>query len=148
MASVVSGEGQVLGRLRVPAQLGTAEFHIRDGQLATEDGSVRRVAAWDGDIPLLPNPNRLALRGIHPNPFNPKTTIEFGVAPAGRIEAKIYDVRGRLVRALADEVLATGWYQRDWDGADNGGRSVGSGVYFLVLRGGDRVVTGKLTVVR
>ena len=67
-----------------------------------------------------------------PNPFNPATTIAYGV-PAGasvQVTLKVYNLRGRLVRTLVDEVRVPGAYIVFWDGTDEVGRQVSSGVYF------------------
>jgi hypothetical protein len=71
------------------------------------------------------------LSGAYPNPFNPSTTIEYGVREAGRASIRVYSVSGRLVRTLLDEELAAG----DsgvvvWDGEDETGNRCASGVYF------------------
>ena len=84
-------------------------------------------------------PARTALKAATPNPFNPSTTVSFEVAGEGRTELAIHDLRGRRVRTLVDEHLAHGTYDRVWDGRDDAGRRVESGVYFVrLLAGGER----------
>jgi hypothetical protein len=85
---------------------------------------------------------------VHQNPLDPRTTIEFGVVQTGRAEARIYDTRGQLVRLLFDDVLAPGWYVRQWDGRDTEGRQVGRGAYLLELRRDGRTVTEQLMIAR
>ena len=65
----------------------------------------------------------------YPNPFNPKTTIYFQLAKAGRVSLKIYDVRGRLVRTLVDEHRKPGYYEETWAGKDDRGHGMASSVY-------------------
>jgi hypothetical protein len=73
----------------------------------------------------------LELLAAAPNPFNPATTIRFGLGePGGPVAIRIFDAGGRLVRALADEVLPPGLHAVVWDGRNDGGRAVASGVYF------------------
>lgn len=85
----------------------------------------------------------------HPNPFNPSTTIEFSVPAQARATLKIYDVAGRLVRTLVDEVKAPGRrYSVVWDGRDRSGREVSSGLYFYRLETGDWEETRKLVIIR
>jgi hypothetical protein len=60
--------------------------------------------------------------------------VDLGVAKSGRVEVKVYDVSGRLVRTLADRQFAPGKYTLTWDGTDNGGRQVARGVYFTQVR--------------
>jgi hypothetical protein len=65
-----------------------------------------------------------------PNPFNPITTITYDVATPGNVRIAIYDVAGRLVRTLVDESAPAGRFDAVWDGRDNRGAAVHSGVYF------------------
>lgn len=78
-----------------------------------------------------------ALHGAVPNPFNPSTRINYSLAEAGKVQLAIYDVAGRLVRTLVDDVLAAGDHQVRWDGRNDSGRTVASGAYFSILRSGD-----------
>ena len=71
-----------------------------------------------------------------PNPFNPVTKIEFGLAAPAAVSLRIYDAAGRLVRVLEEGALAAGRYTRIWDGRDTGGSRVSSGVYFYRLDAG------------
>jgi hypothetical protein len=83
-----------------------------------------------------------------PNPFNPSTTISFGVASPGRVTLSIYDVSGRLVRTLVDEPRSAGLYRQNWDGRNAGGAAVSSGVYFYRLRAGTFLETKKMVLAR
>jgi predicted outer membrane repeat protein len=74
-----------------------------------------------------------ALHPCHPNPFNPKTTVDFSLERPGLVRILIHDLRGQLVRVLVDEAFATGRHQQEWSGLDNTGRRVPSGVYFVTL---------------
>jgi len=69
-----------------------------------------------------------------PNPFQPSTSIEFGVPTAGRVSLRIFDTAGRLVRTLLDEKREPGRYREAWDGRDASGRAAASGVYFYRLQ--------------
>lgn len=68
-----------------------------------------------------------------PNPFNPETTIGYSVSRAGRVEIRIYGVRGRLVRRFVTRVNTPGRYSVRWDGRDDSGRQLSSGVYFYEI---------------
>jgi hypothetical protein len=84
-----------------------------------------------------------------PNPFNPKTTVHFGVTTRGPAQLVIYDVRGRVVRVLVDEPdIAPGIHQAAWDGRDDQGRAVASGVYLAQLRAGLQIINATMTLVR
>ena len=68
-----------------------------------------------------------------PNPFSPETHIAFELPLGGRAELQIYDVRGRLIRTLLDAKRPAGLQSVRWDGRDETGRAVASGVYFYSL---------------
>jgi hypothetical protein len=79
---------------------------------------------------------RLVLEQNSPNPFNPTTTIRFVLPAKEHVRLAIYDTGGRLVRTLADEVRGRGPNELLWDGLDNNGSAVSSGVYFYRLEAG------------
>jgi hypothetical protein len=66
----------------------------------------------------------------YPNPFNPLTTIKFGVREEGVVKIKIYNAAGQIVKTLVDEVFEPGMYSRDWKGTNDRGAAVASGIYF------------------
>jgi predicted GH43/DUF377 family glycosyl hydrolase len=78
-------------------------------------------------------PTVFALHQNYPNPFNPSTMINFDVPRDAQLTVKIYDALGREVRTLLEGHLATGAHHTVWDGKDNHGVSMGSGVYFVKL---------------
>lgn len=88
---------------------------------------------------LLPN---------HPNPFNPSTTVALRLATAGDVRLTVRDLRGALVRTLHQGHLPAGAHSRVWDGLNQDGAAVASGVYLLVLEGGGHAVTGKMLLVK
>lgn len=98
------------------------------------------VQGWVTDVPA-----RAALEPVllpcAPNPFNPRTTLRFELPSAGPVRLDVYDVAGRLVRSLVDETRAAGSHEVDWDGRDEAGNEVGSGVYLarLEFAGSSRV---------
>jgi len=69
----------------------------------------------------------------YPNPFNPSTTIHFDLSKASRVQLNIYDLTGRLVKTLLDEVRPAGSHQVIWNGTDRDGNVVATGVYFYSL---------------
>jgi hypothetical protein len=84
----------------------------------------------------------------HPNPFNPSTTIRFGLPVASAIALRIYDVSGRAVRTLAHGPRAAGDYDLAWDGRDDRGTAVAAGVYFYRLSSGSETLTRKMILVK
>jgi hypothetical protein len=84
------------------------------------------------DLPDLPA--RDSLGGCFPNPFNPLTKIRFELAHSTAVDLKIYDLQGRLIRVLAaNEVLEAGRYEAEWNGRDERGAQVATGVYLYRL---------------
>ena len=80
-----------------------------------------------------PVPEAAYLEQNVPNPFNPTTTISFGLARGGVVSLRVYDVAGKLVRTLVDGARPAGHHQEEWDGRDGKGTAVSSGVYFYRL---------------
>jgi flagellar hook assembly protein FlgD len=93
-------------------------------------------------------PTQFALHRNFPNPFNPSTTLRFDLPQAGMVELTIYDVTGRRVRTLVRETLAAGRQEVVWQGRDDGGRQVASGVYLYKLKAGSYVETRRMTLVK
>ena len=108
--------------------------------------TIDTVTAVNDDAGALPKATTIA--AIYPNPFNPRTTIEFELAETGAIELAIYDVGGRLVRVMDSGSRAAGRYQATWDGQDNDGRAVPTGTYFCRLNTAQGSQTRKLTLAR
>jgi hypothetical protein len=80
-------------------------------------------------VPTTPLPKHLSMSAA-PNPFNPATEISFAIPTSGQAKIAIYDAHGARVHTLLDESLSAGWHQRVWNGRDDRGKSVASGVYF------------------
>lgn len=93
-------------------------------------------------------PEKTALLGNFPNPFNPETQIAFALAEATDPVISIYDVRGTLVRREELGTLGPGIHEWMWGGRDSKGENLGSGVYFVVLKAGRVVEKRKLTLIK
>jgi hypothetical protein len=94
-------------------------------------------------------PKVFSLSQNYPNPFNPSTTIQYDIAATSGtipVEINIYDVRGRLVRKLVDQVKEPGRYQVHWNGRDDRGEAASSGIYLYSLMAGDERFTRKMTI--
>ena len=86
--------------------------------------------------------------GNFPNPFNPQTTISFDLAADHEVALRVYSTRGLLVRRLLDGPQNAGRHHVIWDGRDNRGQSVASGVYFYRLVIGDETFGGKMVLTK
>ena len=78
-------------------------------------------------------PAEFALMQNYPNPFNPQTAIEFSLSVNGIADIKIYDITGSLVKILAAGYYTSGHYSIEWNGANDFGIPVSSGIYFCAL---------------
>ena len=81
-----------------------------------------------------PLPTEAELRQNFPNPFNPSTTISFTVPDSRQVELEVFDLLGRRIQLLVDGSLAAGSHSVIWDGSDQVGRRVASGMYLYRLR--------------
>jgi hypothetical protein len=83
-----------------------------------------------------------------PNPFNPMTTIKFSITDPVYLELAIFNVRGERIRTLVSEMRTPGVYSEVWDGRDDSGGHVASGVYLYRLINGDHHQTAKMLLVK
>jgi predicted outer membrane repeat protein len=95
-----------------------------------------------------PAPAASALGAPYPNPFNPTVTIVYQIETGQRVTLEIYDVGGRLVRSLVDEVRNSGVHESVWDGTDRTGARAASGVYLVKLVAGTTVDNRKITLLK
>lgn len=96
-----------------------------------------------------PAPEGVVLHPAAPNPFNPATFLRFELAGDAEVDLRIYDASGRLVRTLArGRTYAAGEHRLRWNGLDDRGLALGSGVYLARIGVGDLVRTQRLTLVR
>ncbi|UCG50801.1 MAG: T9SS type A sorting domain-containing protein [Candidatus Latescibacterota bacterium] len=84
----------------------------------------------------------------YPNPFNPETRIRFTLPENGLVTLRVYDVSGRLVKTVVAKEMPGGSHTVTWDGTNNSGESVASGVYFYRLSAGERIATRKMVLLR
>lgn len=94
------------------------------------------------------NPRHFMLNQNYPNPFNPETVISYTLPKSGVVELDVYNIIGQRVRRLVNKYRAAGTYRVIWDGLDDSGNRVVSGVYFYQLRTGSSVFTRKMVLVR
>lgn len=80
----------------------------------------------------------------HPNPFNPITNIEYQVRKNAHVSIKVYDILGREIKTLVSKNLGIGTYGVEWDGRDNSGNQVASGLYIYRMIADDFVASYKM----
>ncbi|MGH2569725.1 MAG: S8 family serine peptidase, partial [bacterium] len=93
-----------------------------------------------------PAPESFRLSAMTPNPFRDATEVRYTVPEPAGVRIEVYDVRGRLVRALVDRPVSAGEFRATWDGRDGAGRPASPGIYFVRLTapGVERTVKGVL----
>ncbi len=93
-------------------------------------------------------PQSFTLSQNYPNPFNPQTTLRFDLPRSEEIDLAVYNLTGQKVATLAHGLREAGAYTLRWDGRDDDGRALASGVYLYRLTAGDRAATRKLLLLR
>ena len=93
-------------------------------------------------------PDRIQLYPNYPNPFNPITNIAFSLSKHSLVDLKIVDIEGRQIRHLLSNGFAAGRHGVSWNGTNDLGTAVGSGIYFMVLRAEGKVLSQKLSLIR
>ena len=88
------------------------------------------------------------LAGNYPNPFNPETTIAFSLENASSVMLEIYNIKGQKVKTIANEYMDKGRHSIVWNGRDNAGRKVSSGVYLYRLRAGKEEFNSKMILMK
>lgn len=109
-----------------------------DGNSSLEPGDT--VEASGGEARLSPS--------IYPNPLNPRTEVSFSLDRGGRVRVTVYDVQGRLVKTLMDEVLSPGEHRTRWDGSDQRNQPVPSGVYLIRIQTAQGEATRRATLIK
>jgi hypothetical protein len=142
--------------LEAPDSIGNALVH----RLATRpaDGTIAAATYGKGIYSIFtglstavdetPQTGRTVLAQNYPNPFNPQTTIHYEISASGQIDLTVFDVAGRRVKTLASGFVEAGQHDAQWDGRDEAGERVASGVYLYRLRAGDHVETKRMVMVK
>ncbi len=89
-----------------------------------------------------------SLRRIYPNPFNPATTIQFNLEKKDRVQILIYNVAGKLIKKLVDKNMVEGQHEVAWNGKDETGKLVSSGIYFCLMKTEEYSETKKMVLLR
>jgi hypothetical protein len=123
------------------------------GSVPARSHHMHDILVWLGNQPPTPvaaTPTyRNTLSQNYPNPFNPQTTIDFTVKELAPVSVKIYNVRGQLVKTLVDDRFAPGiTHTVSWDGRNNAGQQVSSGVYFYKLVTNSFTQTKKMVLLK
>ena len=123
-----------------------AAFDLAEGYIASSGEQIKAVAQLSSARLV---PRQYALFANFPNPFNPSTSIEYALPEAAEVALVIYDVLGQTVQTLvANQLQGAGYYHLTWDGRDQAGHSVSSGMYFYRLATQDFEQTRKMILLK
>ncbi len=120
-----------------PSDISKANFSI--AQTSSGEGT---AMAKSGNISTA-LPDEFILKASYPNPFNPQTTLTYGVAETRHVSLSIYDMLGRQIEVLVEAEQEPGWYQIVWNGED-----VPSGVYSAIFKTGEKRFVQRLTLMK
>ncbi len=133
--------------LKVLLKDGTsASIALEDIQKITFSGTVD-VGQKDADN-VQKIVNTFMLFQNYPNPFNPVTTIEYKLPRSGRVEIRIFNVTGQLIKSMDFKSQEPGAHKIEWNGKDNRGRVVSSGLYLYQVKFEDFILLKKMMFVK
>jgi len=141
----LSGAVMPAGETEMFSVSGLEDFEMERLQLGSADGQLVQAAMASEEDVL---PSSYILEQNYPNPFNPETNIEFSLPQAARMKLTVFNVLGQSVNDLVDGELPRGVHTVVWDGTDNNGRAVSSGVYFYRLETDTQQMTRKMMLLK
>ncbi|UCH11085.1 MAG: T9SS type A sorting domain-containing protein, partial [Fidelibacterota bacterium] len=136
----ISAKEMTLVTMTLKAKVSDPE-EISISSVSLVDGNGRLSEAIMGSASALPA--EFALSQNYPNPFNPTTNISFSLPFEGQVKLAVYNLLGQEITTLASGLMDAGMYKAVWNGLDNSGRSVSTGMYFYRLMVDNRVVDTK-----
>ena len=148
-------EGSIICVDNITVQTGSSLTAYDYGQIKEGDGTTTLTPGGDGtitlpieifDIDVLPT--QFIIEPAYPNPFNPSTTIRYGIPNTKEVTISIYDLRGRLVSILFKAEQHAGWYEITWNGLVNDGSLACAGMYFYKIIAGNEIKTSKISLVK
>jgi hypothetical protein len=118
-----------------------------DDQIKIVAGDPEQVALAVDEI-LATIPEELSLDGNYPNPFNPVTTIRFGLPEPRNVRVTVVNLLGQEITELVNGWRDMGRYEVVWQGVDRSGKAVASGMYFTVLSDGNKIIVQKMLLLK
>lgn len=100
------------------------------------------------DDEIINIPDEFSLEQNYPNPFNPKTVIQYRLSLTENVELSIYNTLGQKIKTLVNQKQTAGFHQVQWDGKNDAGVQVSSGIYWYRLKAGSFVQTRKMLLVK
>ncbi len=118
------------------------------GTIYFDDLSAEVIQSATGIAAQQGLPKTYELQQNYPNPFNPTTNIQFAVPRESQVTLTIYNILGQKVRTLVDDNRAAGRFEIVWDGKDDHGATVGTGLYLYRLQAGDHAIVRKMLLLK
>jgi hypothetical protein len=148
-------EGSKICADEITVQSGSSFTAYDYGQIKEGDCTTTLTPGGDGTVTLPIEltdieslPTQFTIEPAYPNPFNPSTTIRYGIPNTQEVTILIYDLRGRLVSILFKAEQPAGWYEITWNGQINDGSIAPAGMYFYKIIAGDKIRTSKISLVK
>ena len=134
----------------------TTVFIQNDADMSIPNGKMRNkvmqtaqaIVENDAGVAIGDTRSALYLGQSSPNPFAAETSIDYSLGQAGRVHFSIYSATGQLVRTVVDSDMTPGTYTARWDGRDDRGQEVGSGMYYYRLQLGDQARNGRMVLLK
>ncbi|HEX9971063.1 MAG TPA: FlgD immunoglobulin-like domain containing protein, partial [bacterium] len=149
--------GATWGKFDLPAEavgenfIGGVFLNKDWGYFFILSGKYLRFEHQETEVALRPGENmpiNFNLSQNYPNPFNPTTTITFSVPQIERVSLKVYNLMGAEIKTLVDGVISVGSHSVIWDGTDNFGQKVTSGLYLYTLQIGNQQIAKRMVLVK
>ena len=120
------------------------EIEIEKAEIADADGRVMNIEMKANAV----IPSSFALHQNHPNPFNPVTEIRFDLDTQVRVTLSVYNILGQEIIRLADQDFPAGSHTVIWDGTDEYGQAVASGIYLYRIQAGEQTASRKMVLMK
>jgi hypothetical protein len=122
-------------------------FELTNALVTDKENNISQIAKLSS-ITAKATPQVYSLSKNYPNPFNPTTTIEYAIPSNGKVELVVYNMAGQKVRTMVNETKEAGFFKAVWDGRNDRGETVASGLYFYKLVSGKFNKIEKMTLVK
>ncbi len=148
-------EGEPSRRVDMQALNGRERYEFVDRGVQSGNAYTYQLRVRDADGEVVSQPQRVVVAGVgmtlaqnYPNPFNPTTSISYSLPQRVDVTLAVFDSKGRLVRTLVSDAMPAGEHSVVWNGHDNAGRAVATGVYFYRLVAGNQNITRKMVLLK
>jgi hypothetical protein len=118
------------------------------GEIESSPLTIQVTVSYVTEFDLVREIDQTLLIGNYPNPFNPETVIRFSLKEDTDVLLEVYNIKGHLIRLLVNGNLRAGMYDIKWNGKDEYGQSVGSGVYLYRIRAGEYSSVGRMMLLK